>query len=109
VPRSFPSDPDYESAATVAAPGKGAAGRVTESCHRRGVVGSERWDPSPSRIGLGFPDVDAEPGHDILIGEGGYDGLIAVFRTVTEGDTWDLHGYIIEGEFAASTRAIRTE
>ena len=49
-------------------------------------------------LGLGIPGVDAESGDDFLMGQGDYEGLIAVFRTVTEGSTWDLHGYIIEGE-----------
>ena len=33
-----------------------------------------------------------------MIGEGGYDGLVAVFDNLEQGQTWTLHGYIIDGE-----------
>ena len=34
----------------------------------------------------------------VLVGEGGYDGLVAVFDNLEQGQTWTLHGYILEGE-----------
>ena len=33
-----------------------------------------------------------------MIGEGGYEGLVAVFDNLEQGQTWTLHGYIIDGE-----------
>jgi hypothetical protein len=50
-----------------------------------------------------FPDGE-EPAASVgmLVGEGDYEGLIAVFENRVTGGlgtaTWDLHGYIVEGE-----------
>ena len=53
----------------------------------------------------GFPDHDGTNADDerdsttgVMIGEGAYDGLIAVFDSIEESSTWTLHGYIIDGE-----------
>ena len=42
------------------------------------------------------PD-DANTTTGVMVGEGGYDGLIAVFDNHVANQTWTLHGYIIEG------------
>ena len=41
-------------------------------------------------------DLDATSG--VMIGEGAYDGLIAVFDVLGGPSSWTLHGYIIDGE-----------
>ena len=54
------------------------------------------WQQSPTiDLATGPEDLNTTTG--VLVGEGGYDGLIAVFDNLEQGQTWTLHGYIIEG------------
>jgi len=55
------------------------------------------WQQMPT-ITLDVPDGDLNTHTGVLVGEGGYAGLIAVFDNLDEGGTWTLHGYIIDGE-----------
>ena len=55
------------------------------------------WQQSPTiDLSTGPEDLNTTTG--VLVGEGGYDGLIAVFDNLEQGASWTLHGYIIEGE-----------
>ena len=45
----------------------------------------------------------------VMVGEGGYAGLIAVFDNLEEGQSWRLHGYIIEGELPPAPEAYVAE
>jgi hypothetical protein len=55
------------------------------------------WQQLPTiNVALGEDDLHTTTG--VLVGEGAYDGLIAVFDNRSEGTVWDLHGYIIDGE-----------
>jgi hypothetical protein len=55
------------------------------------------WQQMPTiNIDLVGGDLDSTTG--VLVGEGGYAGLIAVFDNVVANDTWDLHGYILDDE-----------
>lgn len=57
------------------------------------------WQQTPT-VSLIVPGVDAEFDRGVFIGAGGYEGLIAVVDIVGDpaAQTWDLHGYIIDGE-----------
>jgi len=55
------------------------------------------WQQMPT-INLDTGDGDLNTTTGVLVGEGGYAGLIAVFDNLSENSTWDLHGYIIDGE-----------
>ena len=37
------------------------------------------------------------PTTGVFVGEGPYDGFYAIFENEVMGNTWNLHGYIIEG------------
>jgi len=55
------------------------------------------WQQSPTiDLATGPEDLNTTTG--VLVGEGGYDGLVAVFDNLEQGQTWTLHGYIIDGE-----------
>ena len=55
------------------------------------------WQQSPTiTLDIGSDDLNTTTG--VMVGEGGYDGLVAVFDNLEQGQTWTLHGYIIEGE-----------
>ena len=55
------------------------------------------WQQMPS-IAIDTGDDDSNTTTGVLVGEGGYAGLIAVFDTLAENSSWTLHGYIIDGE-----------
>ena len=57
------------------------------------------WQQMPT-IGMNFADGTSSGEVGVLIGEGAYEGLIAVFSNVPNALTerWDLHGYIIDDE-----------
>lgn len=55
------------------------------------------WQQMPT-IDLDFQDGATDLTQGVMVGEGGYEGLIAVFQNVTSDETWDLHGFIIDGE-----------
>ena len=55
------------------------------------------WQQLPTiNLDTGLDDLSTTTG--IFIGEGGYEGYVAVFDNLSQGQTWTLHGYIIEGE-----------
>jgi hypothetical protein len=55
------------------------------------------WQQLPTiNLDTGLDDSSTTTG--VLVGEGGYEGLVAVFDNLSQGQTWTLHGYIIEGE-----------
>ena len=56
------------------------------------------WQQLPT-INLETGDGDLNTTTGVLIGEGGYEGLIAVFDLLTDPDLgWTLHGYIFDGD-----------
>ena len=58
------------------------------------------WQQQPT-INLRWPGEDNMGVVGVFVGEGAYDGLIAVFDFVDDpdaGGVWDLHGFIFEGE-----------
>jgi hypothetical protein len=57
------------------------------------------WQQMPT-VALIFPGIDDLTNTGVFVGEGGYEGLIAVVDIATDraAGTWDLHGYIIHGE-----------
>ena len=92
------SDPRLEGAVTIAANSNQYPGgpEVWNYAFRIENDGGA-WQQSPTiTIDTGPDDLDTTTG--VLVGEGGYDGLIAVFDNLEQGQTWTLHGYIIEGE-----------
>jgi hypothetical protein len=54
------------------------------------------WQQLPT-INLDTGEGDDNTTTGVMFGEGGYDGLVAVFDNHVEGPGWTLHGYIIEG------------
>jgi hypothetical protein len=86
------SDPRLEGTLSVAANSNqlaGAGGPVVWNEAFRIENDEGAWQQTPT-IDLDFPGA-----HDItigvMVGEGGYAGLIAVFDNVTTGEVWDLH------------------
>ena len=69
------------------------------------VAATRRWPTINLDVGEG--DLNTETG--VLIGEGGYEGLIAVFDNLGENSTWTLHGYIIDGELTPAPEPFITE
>jgi hypothetical protein len=66
------------------------------------------WQQMPTiNLDVGEGDLNTETG--VLIGEGGYEGLIAVFDNLGENSTWTLHGYIIDGELTPAPEPFITE
>ncbi len=66
------------------------------------------WQQSPT-LDLDFSDGSEDLTLGVLVGEGGYEGLTAVFQNVTSDGTWDLHGYIIDGELTPAPEPYVTE
>ena len=66
------------------------------------------WQQLPT-FDLDFPDGATDLTMGVMVGEGEYEGLIAVFQNVTSGGTWDLHGYIIDGELTPAPEPYVTE
>jgi hypothetical protein len=66
------------------------------------------WQQMPT-INLEVGDGDLNTTTGVLVGEGGYAGLIAVFDNLDEGGTWTLHGYIIDGELTPAPEPFVTE
>jgi hypothetical protein len=66
------------------------------------------WQQLPT-LDLDFADDATDLTMGVLVGEGGYAGLIAVFQNVTSNSSWDLHGYIIEGELTPAPEPFVTE
>ncbi len=60
-------------------------------------------------IDLEFPDSAQSSTTGVLVGEGGYAGLIAVFLNAGTGGTWALHGYIIDGELTPAPEPVISE
>lgn len=92
------SDPRLEGAVTIAANSNQYLGgpEVWNYAFRIENDGGA-WQQSPTiNLDTGLDDLNTTTG--ILVGEGGYEGLIAVFDNLSQGQTWTLHGYIIEGE-----------
>jgi hypothetical protein len=57
------------------------------------------WTMTPT-ISLTYPDLAPKSDVGVFVGEGDYEGYLAVTRVDTDrgAGTWDLRGYIIEGE-----------
>jgi hypothetical protein len=55
------------------------------------------WQQRPT-LDLDFSDGSDDLTLGVMVGEGDYDGLTVVFQNVTSDGTWDLHGYIIDGD-----------
>jgi hypothetical protein len=94
------SDPRLEGTISVAANSNqlaGAGGPEVSTYAFRIENDEGTWQQMPT-INLALGDGDLNSTTGVLIGEGGYAGLIAVFDNVTTGEVWDLHGYIIAGE-----------
>ena len=92
------SDPRLEGAVTIAANSNQYSGgpEVWNYAFRIENDGGA-WQQSPTiDLATGPDDLNTTTG--VMIGEGGYDGLVAVFDNLEQGQTWTLHGYIIEGE-----------
>jgi hypothetical protein len=66
------------------------------------------WQQQPT-LDLDFTDGSTDLTRGVMLGEGGYEGLTAVFQNVTSGGTWDLHGYIIDGELTPEPEPYVTE
>jgi hypothetical protein len=66
------------------------------------------WQQMPT-INLAGGDDDLNTTTGVLVGEGGYAGLIAVFDNLSENSSWDLHGYIIDGELTPAPEPFTTE
>jgi len=66
------------------------------------------WQQLPT-LDLDFSDGSEDLTLGVMVGEGDYEGLIAVFQNVTSNSTWDLHGYIIEGELTPAPEPYVTE
>lgn len=70
------------------------------------------WQQLPT-TSITFPGDDVATTVGTFVGEGGYDGLIAVFehRTVegTDEDGWELRGYIIKGQLPTPPDPVVTE
>jgi len=66
------------------------------------------WQQMPS-IDISTGDGDLNTTTGVLVGEGGYAGLIAVFDNLGENSTWTLHGYIIDGELTPAREPFITE
>ena len=66
------------------------------------------WQQLPT-LDLDFSDGSDDLTLGAMVGEGGYEGLTAVFQNVTSGSTWDLHGYIIDGELTPAPEPFVTE
>ena len=66
------------------------------------------WQQMPT-INLDAGDGDLNTTTGVLVGEGGYEGLIAVFDNLAENSTWTLHGYIIDGELTPAPEPFVTE
>jgi len=66
------------------------------------------WQQMPT-INLDAGDGDLNTTTGVLVGEGGYDGLIAVFDNLSENSSWTLHGYIIDGELTPAPEPFITE
>lgn len=65
------------------------------------------WQQLPT-TSITFPGDDITTTVGTFVGEGGYDGLIAVFEHRTE-DGWHLRGYIIEGQLPPEPEPVVTE
>jgi hypothetical protein len=76
----------------------GVGGPVVGSAAFRIENKEGSWQMMPV-ISLDHGDGAPHTTTGVLVGEGGYAGLIAVFDTISDGQagTWDLHGYIIDG------------
>jgi len=66
------------------------------------------WQQMPS-IDLNTGNGDSNTTTGVLVGEGGYAGLIAVFDNHAVNSSWTLHGYIIDGELPPAPEPYVTE
>ena len=66
------------------------------------------WQQRPT-LDLDFSDGSQDLTLGVMVGEGDYEGLIAVFQNITSDGTWDLHGYIIDGELTPAPEPYVTE
>jgi hypothetical protein len=68
------------------------------------------WQQMPT-VALIVPGIDDLVNTGVFVGEGGYEGLIAVVDIATDraAGTWDLHGYIIDGELPPPPEAVSSE
>ena len=91
------SDPRLEGTISIAANHDDYANGPTIFNYAFRIENEEgAWQQQPTiNIDTGPDDADTTTG--VMVGEGGYDGLIAVFDNHVAGGTWTLHGYIIEG------------
>ena len=92
------TDPRLEGAVTIAAnSNQYPAGPEVWNYAFRIENDGGAWQQLPTiTIDTGPEDLNTTTG--VLVGEGGYDGLIAVFDNLEQGQSWTLHGYIIDGE-----------
>ena len=66
------------------------------------------WQQMPT-IDIATGDGDLNTTTGVLVGEGGYAGLIAVFDNLHGNSSWTLHGYIIDGELPPAPEPYVTE
>ena len=91
------TDPRLEGAVTIAANSNQypCGPEVWNYAFRIENDGGARQQSPTIDLATGPDDLNTTTG--VMVGEGGYDGLIAVFDNLEQGQTWTLHGYIIEG------------
>ena len=65
------------------------------------------WQQLPT-INLEAGEGDLQTTTGVMVGEGEYAGLIAVFDNLSQNQTWTLHGYIIEGGLPADPEPMVT-
>jgi hypothetical protein len=106
------SDPRWQGTLSVAqnSDDYGAAGGPSVGMFAFRIENEEgSWQQTPT-VTLVVPGVD-EVDRGVFVGEGGYEGLIAVVDIVTDhaAQAWDLHGYIIDGELPPPPEPVISE
>ena len=103
------SDPRLEGAITIAANSNQYPGGAEVWNYAFRIENDEGvWQQLPT-ITLDSVIDDLNTTTGVMVGEGGYAGLIAVFDNLEEGQSWRLHGYIIEGELPPAPEAYVAE
>ena len=104
------SDPRLEGTLSIAANSNQYAGTGPEVWNYAFRIENAEgaWQQMPT-INLAVGDGDLNTTTGVLVGEGGYAGLIAVFDNLSENSTWTLHGYIIDGELTPAPEPFVTE
>ena len=103
------SDPRLEGAITIAANSNQYPGGAEVWNYAFRIENDEgAWQQMPT-INMAGGDDDLDVTTGVLVGEGEYEGLIAVFDNLSAGQTWTLHGYIIDGELTPAPEPFVTE